>query len=217
MDALRNKLILVLEDDPIVRELVADAVRGEGARTMTFCSLGELHQWLKLRDRTGIDAAILDLHLQHDSGLEAVQLLRQDRQASIVFAVFTALDFEEKRAAAAALGVSVFVSKVSGVLVLREHLCRELAHDVVRLSGSCDWRCEVMRAAAQMPAVQNRDLPVLSGLLEALTNDEISTRTRYSSSQVAHAIRRLGRVADSRCRSGIVGYFARVARAVSAR
>jgi len=79
--ALATARVLVAEDDPELRELVASRLRGEGCEVITVGTGGEALDLIAVnaslpRPSTGLELAILDVRMPGMSGLEIVYVLR---------------------------------------------------------------------------------------------------------------------------------------------
>jgi CheY-like chemotaxis protein len=75
--SLTRSRVLVAEDDPELRELVADRLRREGCEVITVGTGGEaLDRIAKAEPSTELDLAILDVRMPGMSGLEVVYLVR---------------------------------------------------------------------------------------------------------------------------------------------
>jgi CheY-like chemotaxis protein len=75
--SLVRSRVLVAEDDPELRELVADRLRREGCEVVTVGTGGEaLDRITKAEASTELDLAILDVRMPGMSGLEVVYLVR---------------------------------------------------------------------------------------------------------------------------------------------
>jgi len=79
LPTLRGLKILVVDDEPAVRELVATALELRGAQVKTVSGLSEVAQL-----RQHFDIAVVDLTLQDGSGTEVVVHLRQHGLAQAV-------------------------------------------------------------------------------------------------------------------------------------
>jgi CheY-like chemotaxis protein len=71
---LAQSRVLIAEDDPELRELVAERLRAEGCEVLTVGTGGEALDVIEKNDE--IDLAILDVRMPGMSGLEVVYVMR---------------------------------------------------------------------------------------------------------------------------------------------
>ncbi|MDQ4087792.1 MAG: response regulator [Pseudomonadota bacterium] len=83
MSLLRGKLILVVEDEPIVAMMIEDLLEELGARALGPARSNA--QALHLAETSAIDAAILDVNLGDERSYEVAERLRE-RGVPFVFA-----------------------------------------------------------------------------------------------------------------------------------
>ncbi|EYD76943.1 putative two-component response regulator protein [Rubellimicrobium mesophilum DSM 19309] len=83
-DGLGGRVILVVEDDWLIAEDIAVAIRREGARVVGPAASSDDALRL-IEDEPGIDLAVLDVALAHDGGLEVADAL-EARGVPFVFA-----------------------------------------------------------------------------------------------------------------------------------
>ena len=106
---MQRKSVLLVEDEPSIRESLAELFESDGVDTFTAATLAEARQ--HLRERT-VDLVITDLRLgaRRDGGLQvmaAAGLLAAD--AGVV--VLTAYPDDANRSAAQRLGATHFLQK----------------------------------------------------------------------------------------------------------
>jgi DNA-binding response OmpR family regulator len=80
---LAGRLILVVEDEPLVALEVDQAMRAAGAKVV---SAGHLESGLWTSEHADLSAAVIDLHLGDGSG---VTVCRRLRQLGVPFIVYT--------------------------------------------------------------------------------------------------------------------------------
>lgn len=99
--------LLIVEDDPDQRELLADMLASEDYRLVLTGSVDEAEQALA---RQRVDLAILDMNLPGRSGLEAIRFIRAHADmASIPIIVLTANPQFEREADR--MGTDLFLTK----------------------------------------------------------------------------------------------------------
>jgi DNA-binding response OmpR family regulator len=80
---LSGRLILVVEDEPLIALEAIGALRAAGARVL---SAGYLEAGLAVAEQLDLSAAVIDLHLRDDSG---IGICRRLLQRHIPFVIYT--------------------------------------------------------------------------------------------------------------------------------
>jgi DNA-binding response OmpR family regulator len=106
-----KKRILVVEDDPAIRQGILDALEFEGCSTL-WASRGD--DGLEKAVRAAVDLVLLDLVMPGKDGLEVLKELRQVRPALPVI-ILTARGEESDRVKGLKLGADDYVVKPFGV------------------------------------------------------------------------------------------------------
>ncbi len=99
--------VLVVDDEPIVRDILKHSLEIEGFVADAACDLTSMEQ--NLRQRT-YDAVLLDLFLEHEDGLEALPILTRDFPRVKVF-IMSAQGTIELAVSAMESGASAFIAK----------------------------------------------------------------------------------------------------------
>jgi two-component system OmpR family response regulator len=136
--------ILVVDDDPDIREVVHDYLSEEGFR-VSLAADGAAMQGVL--DRGPVDLVILDVRLPGEDGLTLAARLRQDSRAGII--MLSRKDDLVDRVAGLEVGADDYVAKP---FQLRELLAR--VRSVLRRRGSCAAATE--SEAADRPASKFR-------------------------------------------------------------
>jgi CheY-like chemotaxis protein/putative methionine-R-sulfoxide reductase with GAF domain len=126
---LDREIILIIEDNPLVREFILEALEGVGDYQMLMAANGAegLERALTVRP----DAIFLDLSLPHIDGLEVLRHL-QTQKVDIPVIVVTADDASETIVETFRLGAKDFVSKPFHVREVREALEKALTEARLR-------------------------------------------------------------------------------------
>lgn len=127
-------LILIVEDEPQLRQLLADYLSGEGFRVITADNGQEgLRQWRESRP----DLVVLDLMLPLLSGMEILKIMRQQSSTPVV--ILTARSDEVDKLLGLELGADDYMTKPFSPrelaarirAVLRRSTNREDSHQLV--------------------------------------------------------------------------------------
>ena len=113
--ATRSPIVLVAEDDPLMRRLLAIALARDGFHTLGVCEGGELEAWIRrliegARDHRCVDLVIADQHMPSATGLEALARLRNADWSTPFILIATFAD-DATRAEAVRLGASCVLDK----------------------------------------------------------------------------------------------------------
>ena len=106
MAARSGPSILVVDDDPHIREVVAFALGREGYRTL---QAGDGAEALALLDRGGVDLVVLDILMPEMDGAEVCRALRARSRVPLIF--LTSKDDEIDRIVGLELGGDDYVTK----------------------------------------------------------------------------------------------------------
>ena len=115
-----QRTVLVVEDEPTVRETVAEALAADGLRVITA---GDGRQALDRFRAEHPDLVLLDLMLPEMSGMEVCRILR--RESSVPIIMLTARDSEVDKVVGLEVGADDYVTKPFS---LRELQARVRAH-----------------------------------------------------------------------------------------
>jgi len=114
------RTVLLVDDEPLIRETVAEALEGDGLRVITAADGREA--LLKFRADPP-DLVLLDLMLPQLSGMEVCRILR--RESAVPIVMLTARDSEVDKVVGLELGADDYVTKPFS---LRELQARVRAH-----------------------------------------------------------------------------------------
>ncbi|MFC1514379.1 response regulator [Candidatus Omnitrophota bacterium] len=107
----RRQEILVVDDERAVRDLLYDALRKAGFRTMTTASVREAVEVVKVRTP---DLVLLDLNIDGSSGIEILKQIRSfDEKVKVV--IFTGAGSEGLEREARQFGANGFIEKIRGI------------------------------------------------------------------------------------------------------
>ncbi len=112
----KKPLILLLEPDPLQRDLISLALQNVQCEVLTTLDAGEARRWLRLRKP---EVLIVDTFLPRTNGLDLLRELQSEKllgETRVV--VVSAMRFEEIVRQVAQLGVSSYLVKPVDVQVL---------------------------------------------------------------------------------------------------
>jgi CheY-like chemotaxis protein len=112
--------ILVVDDDPPVAEVIAEAVRTQGDEALVCLDATEALQTL---ETTQVDGVFLDLVMPGMGGLEALARIR-GRHPDIPVIILSGHADQERVEQALALGAAEVVQKPAALTVFTEALAR---------------------------------------------------------------------------------------------
>jgi DNA-binding response OmpR family regulator len=115
-----SRTILLVDDEPLIRETVAEALEADGLRVVTAANGREA--LLRFRDDPP-DLVLLDLMLPELSGMEVCRIIR--RESAVPIVMLTARDSEVDKVVGLELGADDYVTKPFS---LRELQARVRAH-----------------------------------------------------------------------------------------
>src|SRR5450759_3828352 len=98
--------ILVIDDDPIIRDLVVEYLGKNDLRVSTGASG---HEMFEIIDREAIDLVLLDLKLPGEDGMQLARTLRE--RATIPIILLTGRNEEADRVMGLELGADDYVTK----------------------------------------------------------------------------------------------------------
>jgi DNA-binding response OmpR family regulator len=100
------RTVLLIDDEPTIRETVAEALEGDGLRVVTAADGREA--LLRFRDDPP-DLVLLDLMLPELSGMEVCRIIR--RESAVPIVMLTARDSEVDKVVGLELGADDYVTK----------------------------------------------------------------------------------------------------------
>ena len=117
--------ILVVEDDPAVRMLLADSLKAQGYKTITA---KDGAQALKMTQERQIDLILLDMMLPDIGGLEVLETLKADPDLkTIPVIVVSAVDKMDGIIKAIELGADDYITKPFNALFFKARISSSLA------------------------------------------------------------------------------------------
>jgi CheY-like chemotaxis protein len=120
---LDNARILIVDDDPDVRDSMEAALESEGALTITAADGNEA---IRLSNQERPDLVILDMMLPRRSGFLALERIK-GREDSPVVIMVTANEGKRHQEYAEAMGVDLYLQKPVPLTLLIEEVERLLA------------------------------------------------------------------------------------------
>jgi two-component system response regulator RegX3 len=181
-----QRTVLVVEDEPTVRETVAEALAADGLRVITA---SDGRQALDRFRAEHPDLVLLDLMLPELSGMEVCRILR--RESSVPIIMLTARDSEVDKVVGLEVGADDYVTKPFSLRELqarvRAHLRRQEVVDAPRSSSEVQLGAvtvdlaghRLMRAGAAIP-VKPQAFELLAFLLrnpgQVFTRDQLLER-----------------------------------------
>ncbi len=175
-----KKRILVIEDDPAIRQGILDAVEFEGYGTLWS---GRGDEGLEKAVQARVDLVLLDLVLPGKDGLEVLRDLRQVRPALPVI-ILTARGEESDRVKGLRLGADDYVVKPFGV---KELLARIEA--VLRRTAERPLDVREVRFAGGVADLERREARLAGGGRTELTEREVEL-LRYLAANPNRAVSR---------------------------
>ncbi len=162
--------ILIIDDDPSIRELVVEYLSGNELRVSAGASGAELFDCL---EREAIDLVLLDLRLPGEDGMQLARQLRE--RASIPIVLLTGRNEEADRVMGLELGADDYVTKPFSP---RELLARVRAvlrrYQVQQLLPERDQSRRAFRFAGWELNLRTRRLNAPDGSTVPLSNGEFS-------------------------------------------
>jgi DNA-binding response OmpR family regulator len=122
-----SRSVLVVDDEPIIREALAEALEQDGLRVVTAADGGEALDRFRSDPP---DLVLLDLMLPRISGIDVCRIIR--RESSVPIVMLTAKDGEVDKVVGLELGADDYVTKPFS---LRELMAR-IHSQLRRLDGS---------------------------------------------------------------------------------
>ena len=110
--------VLIVDDEPLIRETLAELLRDEGFTVLGQAEDGE--EAVRAAEELAPDLVLMDVRMPHLNGIEATRRILAERPGTIVVAL-SAYDDPALAAAARAAGASDYVAKgtPSGELIRR--------------------------------------------------------------------------------------------------
>jgi two-component system response regulator RegX3 len=164
--------VLVVDDDPGIREVVSYALRREG---FTVSEAADGEEGLEIAKRNGLDVVILDVMLPGISGVDLCRALRAESGVPII--MLTAKDSEVDRVLGLELGADDYVTKPFSMVELvsrvrailrRRELDRSEGGTARRLGG---LRLDLASQAAEVEGRHVRLTPSEVKILALLSED----------------------------------------------
>lgn len=116
--------ILIVEDERVTRESLTEYLRGDGFE-VTASSTGEEAISVTLSDPP--DVILMDLGLPGMSGIEAAQVIKQNRQLSkIPIIALSGRPSELWKAAALSAGISLYITKPASISEITDAIAQLL-------------------------------------------------------------------------------------------
>ena len=162
--------ILIVDDDPFVRDMVLEYLSANDMRVSTAASGREMHE---LVDREAIDLVLLDLKLPGEDGMQLARSLRE--RATVPIVLLTGRSEEADRVMGLELGADDYVTKPFS---LRELLARVRAvlrrYQVQSTLPERDSARRAFRFAGWELNLRTRRLTAPDGVPVELSNGEFS-------------------------------------------
>lgn len=137
-----NRLIVIVDDEPDIRELVSHHLKKSGFRVKEFSDAAKMYKFINIENP---DLIILDLMLPDSNGLDVCKKLKmEEKTSSIPIIMLTAKDEETDKVLGLELGADDYVTKPFSV--------KELV-------------ARVRVALRKSSTIQNTDIIVVGGIL----------------------------------------------------
>jgi DNA-binding NarL/FixJ family response regulator len=201
--------LIIADDHALFRRGLVELLREQP----DFQIVGEAHsgpEVVRLTAATGVDLVLMDVHMPEGSGIEAVRVLKRKSDVRILMLTISSAD--ENLLGAVTAGADGYLLKSAEP----EELCdaiRRVASGGGYLSQEVAGK--VIRAAAQSRSapddrlLSDRELDVLRGLANGLTNREIAGRLVISQNTVKTHVQKLLKKLDASNRAEAVAQAAR--------
>ena len=130
--------ILIVDDEPTIREACAEVAKQSGMKAITVASVEEA---LEVLDNSAVDIVLTDLMLEQTSGLELLKRMH-DTSPMLPVIVLTQYGTIDSAVAATRLGAVDYVTKPFRIEELRSRLERaaravELQQEISSCASSC--------------------------------------------------------------------------------
>ncbi len=170
--------VVIADDHPLFRTALSHAVARvwEGAQVIEASTAGEAREKLA---EGGVEALLLDLHMQDSSGLSVLMDLRQDFPA-LPIAIVSASEEPRVYAAAQQLGAAAFIPKSAGLDEIRRSLQAVRDGDSSFPPSAVEDDDDIARMASLTPA-QRR---ILGSIRQGLLNKQIAYNQEISEATV---------------------------------
>lgn len=119
----RRATLLLIEDEHMLRGLIAQFLRNEGYATVEACDGQEAVE--RFEDSGPFDLALVDLNLPVFNGVEVCRRLRRERPDQSII-ICSAAIMPEHEVALKALGIEHFLTKPYHPEALLSHIAEEL-------------------------------------------------------------------------------------------
>jgi EAL domain-containing protein (putative c-di-GMP-specific phosphodiesterase class I)/CheY-like chemotaxis protein len=177
--------ILLVEDDPLVADMICSQWHGSAVRFSRATNLRQALNLLRRQEAPKLDAVILDLHLPDGSGLDILPNIRDLTDAAVL--VISGTGTSESRADIIDNGIDDYVMKPFSVRELKARVLRCLSRrravrpdDLLPISHavSLDLREGVVVSDAQRAALTHAEVLLLRALKDA--EGHVATRQSLS-------------------------------------
>lgn len=169
--------VLVVDDDPAIRELLTDYLSGNDMRVTAVASGSEMHEAF---DREAIDIVILDMRLPGEDGLQLARALRE--RATVPIVMLTGRAEEADRVMGLELGADDYVTKPFSNRELLARLRAVLRRYQVKVEiDPQDDKRRAFRFAGWELNLRTRRLTAPDGRLVELSNHEFSLLVAFCS------------------------------------
>ena len=197
MAAVRPVRVLLVDDDPLVREALAMMLDGAGEITIVG-QAGDGDEIPRGTSAATVDVVLMDLRMRRRGGLEATRRLRDQAQPPEVI-VLTTFDSDHNVLEALRLGASGFLLKDSPPDEIARAIRSVAAGDPI-LSPAITRRLmdraaqdatAYARSRATLERLTQREREIVEGLARGRTNAEIAADLHLSTATIKAHISRL--------------------------
>jgi two-component system chemotaxis response regulator CheY len=127
--------ILVVDDQPSLRQLTCSALRAAGFNGLTSASDGE-EAWTML-ERSPFDIVITDVEMPRLGGIDLLRRIREDeRFSTLPVILLTGQRSASIVEAASNLGANGFIIKPANATTIERHIRFAVRHAASRISGA---------------------------------------------------------------------------------
>jgi DNA-binding NtrC family response regulator len=190
--------ILIVDDDPVVAESLAEFLRSEGHTASIAGNAAEAIAHLDTADRAGSPAelVIADVSLPGEDGFSLLRRIAKDHPGTAVI-VLTGYGTIESAVRALRLGAADFLTKPVVDAELRASVNRALEHRALLADGPGGGRRRIERKAALQAIVGSdhrmvRVFDLIQAVAPSRTTVLMTGESGTGKSMIAHAIHRAG-------------------------